>query len=675
MRIKFPHVAAATLAVLTSVGVLVGASPALATPPSSSAGTVSVTPPASQATPNTSATNYSMTPPAGAACQNNADNGYNASTFIIPASHSPAEIVWTGGQAGIPGVTEGVGTLALSAGGGSPQFAVGLDPTTFAINFPSSWGTNGFRFANFTIGTLTDAHLNGAYKIGVACYGPTGTAGATETTRWWEQTITITFASGAGLGNFNWFVGLPSAAPSAPASVTAAQDAANHVHATWSAVTANPAVDSYDVSLWLGGSQVGLSQTISSGLAADFSGVANNTGYTVQVKAHNAFGGGAGSFGPVTSSASFNVTAGAQGQPVVSSTSPASGELDITWTVPGPLVPSGYNVVVTGPAPSSAPITGSPFNVATNHLHLGSPAAKLAAGTYTIVVTATYTDGSAVATPSAATPGVVNPDTVVLQDITVVRPQGALVLTQVCNSHSSLPIDPPSSGFPDGLPAVTALNESHIGAPSATGLAPTTIANGVRPGDSVGDFAQYPYPTDANGVPNPIYNTHCGIDLGKAKFVTRNNGFSGAGFFFAASGVMDEVTAIDTRDADVGWTLSGKMSDFTSGTNNFSGSQLGWIPKLSEDTGTFTDSRGNLYNQTVAAGGTVQPNSPEATGLTAGQTLLHANGEACTGGPSPTPTNCTGGLGTAIGDARLKLLIPVTANAGIYTGVLTLSLI
>src|SRR5205823_2624786 len=113
--------------------------------------------------------------------------------------------------------------------------------------------------------------------------------------------------------------------------------------------------------------------------------------------------------------------------------------------------------------------------------------------------------------------------TLVTQTITVTRPQGALVLTQVCGAHGA----------------------------TTTGTAPTL---GSGPGGTADPlFAQYPYPTDANGVPDANYPTNCSVDLGIAHLVTSG---AGAGQFFEATGFISQITVVDTRDTDPGWTAN-----------------------------------------------------------------------------------------------------------------------
>jgi hypothetical protein len=238
------------------------------------------------------------------------------------------------------------------------------------------------------------------------------------------------------------------------------------------------------------------------------------------------------------------------------------------------------------------------------------------------------------------------------------------VLSLVCGAYGALPSETAQLGFPAGLPAAAAVNSSTVAAPTTGGTAPTTGAAPGGPADGV--RSQYPYPTNPDGTPNPTYPTHCGIDLGNGQFVRRG---AGAGQFFAADGRLNQTTVVDTRDSDGGWNMVGRASDFRDGSGaSFSGSQLGWTPIRTDDTQPFTDSLGNAYDQVTTAGDPVAPNTPLTSGLSTQRTLISASGLSAAGADSST-----GGLGTAIADARLKLLIPVTAQAGLYTATLTLT--
>jgi hypothetical protein len=150
--------------------------------------------------------------------------------------------------------------------------------------------------------------------------------------------------------------------------------------------------------------------------------------------------------------------------------------------------------------------------------------------------------------------------------------------------------------------------------------------------------------------------------------------------------VINQITIVDTRDMDPGWDVTGMVSDFSKrgSTAKFSGNQLGWTPRVTETTASFSDSVGNTYDQKAVDGGPVAPSTPAGTpGLHDGKYLARANGarplNSATAAPCEpaapggTATSCEGGLGTAILDGRVELLIPVTADAGDYTATLTIS--
>lgn len=111
---------------------------------------------------------------------------------------------------------------------------------------------------------------------------------------------------------------------------------------------------------------------------------------------------------------------------------------------------------------------------------------------------------------------------------------------------------------------------------------------------------------------------------------------------FSASGVLPTITVTDTRDESTGWSLTGKSSAFTSGSNNFPASALGWVPG---GTGTAN---------VVKAGELVAP----GTGLAEARTLTTATGKS-----------------TATVDASLNLIAPTGTAAGNYTSTLTITAI
>jgi hypothetical protein len=131
-----------------------------------------------------------------------------------------------------------------------------------------------------------------------------------------------------------------------------------------------------------------------------------------------------------------------------------------------------------------------------------------------------------------------------------------------------------------------------------------------------------------------------------------------AGQYFSAVGRLNQVTVVDTRDTDIGFTVSGTASQFVGPTSQFSGNYLGWYPQVTSDSGPNLDG----YDQTVLPG---PPVTAVGTASTAGLAT-----------PKPFAYAVAGkGLGIATLDARLKLLIPVTADSGQYRSTITITVI
>ena len=142
----------------------------------------------------------------------------------------------------------------------------------------------------------------------------------------------------------------------------------------------------------------------------------------------------------------------------------------------------------------------------------------------------------------------------------------------------------------------------------------------------------------------------CIRDSGTGSFITTG---ALAGQYYSASGFINEVTVSDNRDTGAAWTVNGTMGTFTNGSSTFSGSRLGWSPKVNSVT----------PSQVVTAGPVVDPSitNDNTSGLGTARVLATATAGSATG--------------IATLDARLKLLIPVTAAAGTFTGALSLSAI
>ncbi len=474
----------------------------------------------------------------------------------------------------------------------------------------------------------------GVYNVGIACTVGNETS-PTQLDKYWNTVMTLTAnAAEPGPAKVTWAFG---AAPVAP-TIGTVTPGNGTLTVNYTAPVATPATNSYTITA-TPASGPAVTTTSTSATTATLSGLTNGTAYSVSMTATN-------SAGTSPASNSVSATPAQANHPAVQNltATPVTGGVNLDWNPPadaGTDPPTGYTV------------TNSPAGGTTTVNNAGSSASVtgLTAGTvYTFEVTATYatapggTPASISATPLAAQ--------VMTQTMTVTRPVGALVFTQVCGKNGTIAADTSATpGFPTGsLPAVAA---------AGPGTAPE-FAGGLDP-----KFSEYPYPENADGTPAPNYPTNCGVGLGNAKFVKKG---PGGGQFFAASGVLNQVTVVDTRDTDTGWNASGSMGAFTSGPGKtFSGSQLGWTPVKTSDTGAFTDSDGVTYDQTTAPGAVVEPNTPNATGMSSGRSLGTA---AALAGTAP---NLTGGLGIAEFDARLKLLIPITAKSGTYTGVLTIS--
>lgn len=564
-----------------------------------------------------------------------AAGGYNWSTFMVPQGTD-------------------IGTLTFSPSGPNQvvgQYRAALLSTAgstismFATNIAGGPGQPGlisgipnFGFQDYLPGEIPA----GAYSVGVACT----TAGGSVVDTYWSRPMTVTTnTTTGGPAQIDWAQG---AIPAAPA-ITTVTPGDGTLNVAFTQPATDPAVTGFTLTATPQGGGSTVTQTGATS-PINLTGLVNGTTYDLSLTATNSAGTSAAGTGVGT-------PAPAPRAPVTGFTAtPDTGLVDLTWVAPTGVAPTGYSLVIT-------PTGGSATTVTLGAGTTSYSATGLAAGTnVSFVLTplhpAPYTAPSSTvtSTPLAAQ--------VIIQDITVTRPVGALVLTQVCGAYGELAAETAQLGFPAGLPLASAVNSSTVAAPTAGGTAPTLGANGTGGPDPV--RSQYAYPTLADGTANATYPTHCGINLGNAQFVRSG---AGAGQFFAAEGRLNQVTVVDTRDGDLGWNVVGQVSNFTAGPGkSFSGSQLGWTPVRTEDTASFLDSLGNTYDQVAAAGGIIAPNTAVAAGLSSNRTLISAAPFA-----TVVAASSTGGLGTAIADARLKLLIPITAQSGTYTATLTIS--
>lgn len=115
-----------------------------------------------------------------------------------------------------------------------------------------------------------------------------------------------------------------------------------------------------------------------------------------------------------------------------------------------------------------------------------------------------------------------------------------------------------------------------------------------------------------------------------------------------ATSELNTVTVLDARGVDLGWSLTGTLTDLTSGQNTIPASAVSWTP----------DCAGGAHSV-----GTPVPGTPGPLGSTAATLcrLTAADGEQVVGG-------------TVKADADLDLRLPAVTAPGDYSAILTLTL-
>jgi hypothetical protein len=604
MHTKFTRVATAT-AILAAgtVGLLsTGSGSAFAAAPKG-ANTLSPS-------PGNSDTVFTMSPPAGASCSGAGTAGYRWQTYMVDAGVDASTL------------TFGNGPLPVASHFVSKMYD-GVQNSVVNKN-PSSTGQI-VGIPNFSFSALAGVTVPaGAYKIGIACSLNNGTATVVEGGNYWETPITITTdTTTGGVANFDYAFGSVASAPVLSTPLTLGDTT---LSGSFTATASTPATTGFTVTAHpLTGTSTDATLAVAAAGPFTLAGLTNGVSYAVSVVATN----------PVGNSAPSNIVIGqpdfAQRPPI---TNPAASQITgpgvhFSWVAPTGAIPSNYTIGIT-PAVANAPTTaaGSATSIDITGLVDGTP--------YTLTVQANY--ASAPLTGQTASAPFTYAGAIVIQDVTVTRPAGALILTQVCGVTSGFLAGTATPAFPAtaAIPAVS------------SGTAPTLNAGPFNATSNPADpqYGNYPYPSPAK------YPTHCAVNLGNASFVTTG---PLAGQYYAASGSISQVTVVDNRDASfAGWTVNGSLPSFVGlGSNNFSGSYLGWEPKVSSVT----------TGQVVNPGAIVDPTTTSGVGgLLASNTLASA------------PTKSTA-RGVATLDARLKVLIPVSVATGAYTGVLSLSAI
>jgi len=586
---------AATLAAATVATLGLGGSPgALAGPP---LGTNTLTP----ANGNTSTT-FTLIPPAGASCTGSGSGtpAYRWQTFIADAGVDASTLTYASGPNAVAG--HFVSPLYDAAGGNPVQ---NQNPSASPLGLISGIPTLSFSSLIGAVG-LT----NGAYNIGFACTQ----AGNLDAGKYWSTPITISSVTATG---FNYAFGAVPAAPTLGALTPGDTTLAG----SFTATPSTPATTGFTVTAH---PAVGADVTLPVAAAGPFTltGLTNGTSYAVSVIATNPTGNSAASNvvnGTPTPAPRPPVTGLAETQTPLGSTTAT-----LSWVAPTGVAPTGFTIAV------SPTVAGAPFTAAAGATSFPIPGGLIGT-TYTVTVTPTH-PSPFVGTPASIT-YTLNAAQVIVQDITVTRPAGVLVLTQRCGVYGAVAA---AADTGDGFGPLAAI----VASGGATGTAPTTGSAPGGPADP--GFPQYPNPSPA------AYPTHCGINLGTASLVTSG---ANAGAYYAATGQINQVTVLNTIDSDSGYTVNGVMSNFTGSvaTNTFSGNYLGWQPQVN-----YVSPSTGAYTHTVTASALVAPITP---GL---------------GTPAPLANAPTGhSIGVASMDARIKLLIPTTAKADTYTGTLT----
>jgi hypothetical protein len=629
-------------------------------------------------------TNLTLSFSGAAYCQGDTStNGYFWQTFLVSNAVDAGTLTFDGG--GPVGIAGQYVSPLYQANDEDPVVNRGTAAAT-----ASGGQLTGFPVGNnYKIIPNTGGIPNGVYKLGFAC------ALAGQTTRYWQIPITITNSTGAA-GGFTWTFGaVPPAPVLAPLTVGDGQ-----LSGSFTLGSVVPALSASGGLQVLYTPQGGSQQTIDLANSATtfiIPGLSNFTSVDVQIRATNSVG------STLSNTRTATPVPAAAGAPVLTATGVANG-VDLSWTAPAgepaSVTRTSYSITVTA---GGSPIVGSPFSAAASATTLSL--AGLTPGTaYSAQVTALYTPAAYTGTASNIATATALANTIITQSINVDRPNGSLVLTQVCGVSGALPAEPGvPTQFPTPLGALSATTTANgFSGPTA----PTVAGGGADPA-----YPLYPDTIDIDatgglGAVTANYPTNCGVDLGTGDLIVDPNSPL-EGLYFAASGRLNQVTVTQTSNTDVVWAVTGSMSTFTrngsSGVgqdNSFPGSYLGWTPvvndrstsgSLGELSGLFPadDPDGTAatpqswnYRQNVEAGAAVQPDivSSDATtsttgrGLAVSRTLARVLAVAGTGDGTGADTQ-VGGLGIAKIDARLKLLIPVSADAGTYSGVLTFTVI
>jgi hypothetical protein len=299
-------------------------------------------------------------------------------------------------------------------------------------------------------------------------------------------------------------------------------------------------------------------------------------------------------FTAYTFTATATNAAGFTGAPSVASAAviPQPGAPAITGTNPGNAQVQVAWAAAT-PAPLGYTVTSTPGALTcTTTSVLTCTVAGLTNGTSYTFV---VTANYAGGTTSSLASGSVTPTgQFVTQTFTVTRPAGALLIGENCSSITGLP------------------------------------AGGA--GYNLGTVPQ-----------------NCNVGFGTAVLNTNAT-------YYTATAPIDAIKVLDTRDTDLGWTVTGSMTPFTASSGTFAPCNFGLVPTAVGEGGATG------YTQSTVAGAAVAPNCTPATDGYGSSNLV-------------AQANVNGGFGYSDITGVASVQIPVSAPSGLYTAVLTFTLL
>jgi hypothetical protein len=367
------------------------------------------------------------------------------------------------------------------------------------------------------------------------------------------------------------------------------------------------------------------------------------------------------------------------------SSSPSSTSLDITPA--GPVTVGTTVTLKASVAPATATGTvqfkdganplGGPVAVSGGVASLDT--AALAAGSHSITAVFTSTSAGINGSTSAATTYVVNPGAATATTTAlVVNPSGSVdKFTPITLSATVTPSGAPGKvQFTDGGAnlgsAVTVTNGAATLTTSSLGEGDHSLAAKFVPADSTvyagSESPAVPVTVKpfTGGTASQTISTT--VESGALTISVANTdavvlpapALAADASKLTTGGNLHALTVTDTRAGNLGWNVSGQVSDFSDGnSHSINAANLGWAPKVDDKSPSQTVNAGPQVNpaDAIAPGAA----APAGVGLASSRTLASAASGA--------------GMGTAHVSASVSLQAPTTTVAGTYSATLTITAI